>query len=407
MSIPDGAYAQKEFEKNFLQMQGNIENVDFGDYPEIENFLNFSLENIDDLQLRTRFKFDYYDNLEAIRTKKITPRGVLDKYLEYTSSSFELDIHPKNVLYIQEKIEPNPENHKNPPTPPKHERILSQKTDTNIKTTKLKQENLIDDFLNDAKIKDEFLKLQTEFQEKKERFEEFFKKYQKLYDINNGLNITSSIFAAASWALFLTYTGLAFWTFGATLPFAAAAALQSSIMTFFVSGSFKAQKAIGEDLKRIKEFKNSSEYQKINKFLQMNFEEFKDELKTKLKNKDPDFIFFYNIINISTQTSAVRYLIKTTIEKVMKVMVSKILGRKITNTVLRDLVTEALFKKAFFSAHKIVDGLKIAGKLKRGVLTTIKYANPLGAIISILDTLVSAISVLTNLVITSQLKNNY
>ncbi|MXR33668.1 hypothetical protein DR096_01520 [Mycoplasma hyopneumoniae] len=139
----------------------------------------------------------------------------------------------------------------------------------------------------------------------------------------------------------------------------------------------------------------------------MNFEEFKAELKTKLKNKDPDFIFFYNIINISTQTSAVRYLIKTTIEKVMKVMVSKILGRKITNTVLRDLVTEALFKKAFFSAHKIVDGLKIAGKLKRGVLTTIKYANPLGAIISILDTLVSAISVLTNLVITSQLKNNY
>lgn len=73
-----------------------------------------------------------------------------------------------------------------------------------------------------------------------------------MYVANKVFNIISETLASASWALFLSYSAAAFWTFGATIPFAVSPALQFSIMTIFVYESFESQKAMEVDLNRIK-----------------------------------------------------------------------------------------------------------------------------------------------------------
>ncbi|MXR05762.1 hypothetical protein DR094_00340 [Mycoplasma flocculare] len=156
---------------------------------------------------------------------------------------------------------------------------------------------------------------------------------------------------------------------------------------------------------RIEEFKNSSEYQRIQKFLGMTFDEFKQQLKEEIKVIKPNFTFFYKTINVATTTSAIRMSIRYEIEKVMEKMVSKLFGRKIANESIRETITKLLFKKSYFSAYKVIEKLGISAGVKRGILFTTAFANPLGTAINVIDTLVTYISIVTDIILTNQLKN--
>ncbi|WP_258556753.1 hypothetical protein [Mesomycoplasma flocculare] len=393
-----------ELSASFTRMQDKIENIDFSKFEETEDLLNFNLEHLENIEIKTRFREEFYKNLELIKTKKMSSDEAMALFAKYS-----IDINSaKADEYNDESESKNKEDLKEDQKsqqPQRNLNNLAKNNENNKKLTKEEENKAIENFLKVPELKAEFLKLQNEANESKEEFEKFLNSYQKLYDANKILNITSAALAGISWALVATYTTLAFWTFGATAPFAAAVALQSSIMTFFVYESFKAQKAMSKDLERIEEFKNSSEYQRIQKFSGMTFDEFKQQLKEEIKVIKPNFTFFYKTINVATTTSAIRMSIRYEIEKVMEKMVSKLFGRKIANESIRETITKLLFKKSYFSAYKVIEKLGISAGVKRGILFTTAFANPLGTAINVIDTLVTDISIVTDIILTNQLKN--
>ncbi|AAZ44321.2 hypothetical protein [Mesomycoplasma hyopneumoniae] len=204
---------------------------------------------------------------------------------------------------------------------------------------------------------------------------------------------------------------MAFWTFGATAPLAAAASIQASIMTYFVWESFKIQKEMDEDWEKINQFKNSSEYERIIKFSGMSFYEFKDQLREEITERGMDLGFYYNIANLSTATNPIRILIKQQIEKIMEKTIIKIIGRKISDEITKETIAKLLIKKTIFlkwikNAYKIIKQLTIKTAAKRGLLMSVGYVNPISAALNILDTLNSIVSVVTTMVISAELQES-
>ncbi|AGQ50865.1 hypothetical protein [Mesomycoplasma hyopneumoniae] len=401
----------EKFDKNFTKMQELIEDVDFSKFSEVEEYLNFNLDNFNDIEQRIRFKKEFYENLEAIKSKRITSTDALNLYFQHSN----LPLVNTQTPEIQENNYENDlikeEMNRSKPKSQKNSNNLSEKSNTAKKLTKNEEKKIIDAILNDSEWEEKFLKLQNETKESRKQFEKFLGKYQRFYNATKGLNITSAVLAGTAWALVATYTGLAFWTFGATAPLAAAASIQASIMTYFVWESFKSQKEMDEDWEKINQFKNSSEYERIIKFSGMSFYEFKDQLREEITERGMDLGFYYNIANLSTATNPIRILIKQQIEKIMEKTIIKIIGRKISDKITKETIAKLLIKKTVFlkwikNAYKIIKQLTIKTTAKRGLLMSVGYVNPISAALNILDTLNSIVSVVTTMVISVELQES-
>ncbi|QKG28152.1 hypothetical protein [Mycoplasma sp. 1654_15] len=384
----------------FEQVQDVIQFVDFSQFKETEILLNSYIKNFSNNYEKNKFKEEFYKNLNLIKNKQIDLTEIKNQYAQYlklnlddedqqtsTYDNFE-DQDNENLAELYNQNDSN----------------LNEKITSNKNVTNKDKEKLIEEALNDPEVKDKFLKLKNETQDTLKKFNYFVEKYQTLYDINHGLNITSAVIAGVSWALVFTYSISSFWTFGATAPLAAGAALQSSIMTYFVHESFETERAMKADLDKIKEFKNSSEYQKIRKFSGMTYNEFKGELKKELLAKVLDFSFVYNVLNFATKTSAIRKLAKFIVDKLYNKVMSKILGKFVEEKAIKEIIMKSVFKKTFFGASKVLEKMGISIGLKRSILLTTSFANPLGVIINIMDNLVSGISVVSTIAITYQIK---
>ncbi|WP_234930529.1 hypothetical protein [Mesomycoplasma hyorhinis] len=294
-----------EFDQKFKKMQDFVQFVDFSKNKEIENLLNSNLKNFNNRYEKNKFKNEFYKNLNSIKNKQINLSEIRTQYIKFLNPNFlteNEEISTENSLKVQKNNEFNNLNQLN-----YYNNVKNNNSSNNL--SQKEQEKIIEQALKDPKIKAEFLKLQNEAKMSIIKFDDFLNKYQSLYVANKAFNIISETLASASWALFLSYSAAAFWTFGATIPFAVSHALQFSIMTIFVYESFESQKAMEVDLNRIKSFRNSTEYEKIIKFSAMTFEEFKANFKKDLKAKKSDLIFIYNILNLATKNSAVKVLV--------------------------------------------------------------------------------------------------
>lgn len=381
-----------DFDEKFEKMQDSIEFVDFSKSKEVENLLNEHLSNFNNRYEKNKFKQEFYKNLNLIKNKEINLSEIREQYIKDLNHT----VLTENNLEVKEKNDFNDLYNLN--------YNAGKSNNSNNHLSQDEKEKIIEEALKDPKIKAEFLKLQNEAKSSVIKLDNFLNKYQSLYDANKVFNIISATLASVSWALFLSYSAAAFWTFGATIPLAASAGLQSSIMTIFVYESFESQKAIEEDLNRIKNFKNSTEYERIIKFSGMSFEEFKANFKKELKAKKPDLIFIYNILNLATKNSAVKMVVKHITQNLKEMLVSKIVGKLSGNQVFAKSISKIIFKKSFFSASESIIKLSTTIGTKRAILFTTSFANPLGSLVSALDSLLSGISVITNIAINYQLK---
>ncbi|MGY6171876.1 hypothetical protein ACW95P_00845 [Candidatus Mycoplasma pogonae] len=235
-----------------------------------------------------------------------------------------------------------------------------------------------------------------------QRSRDILKDYLRDVKIFNGINAGLT---AVAWGLVATYTAAAFWTFGGTIPNAIAAGVQAGITTYFLNESFNMQYSLEETLSDLNKILDSEEIVIVEKLMGMSYNDFLNEIKK------PNTPFHHlgkseilTIVDLTTKFSAIRLLGTMTIEALIKKIIEKV-GLNIGNDLLiKNNIAFSLSKFTDYIENKVFKNItsritafasKIAGK--RAALLATSWASPIGAVLSIVETIVSVSSIINTL----------
>ncbi|MDZ7293773.1 hypothetical protein [Mycoplasmopsis pulmonis] len=228
--------------------------------------------------------------------------------------------------------------------------------------------------------------LKAEFNNIKINFDESLKKSKNLlYHLESYLiglkvfNGLSAALSAASWALFLWYSAQSILTFGASTPLAVAVGIQSGIITYFTNEGFNTQYEVEKQIKEIKEKLNSYELNKVKENFEKGFDNWYENLMEFKRDIFASPSGIGRIINVVSPFSPVRISLFN--------LLPKALSEKITN-----LIAQKTFKNNFLI--NIVKKFSTNLTSKRAVLIGTTWASPIGTIISALDAVVGATSLI-------------
>ncbi|WP_348602581.1 hypothetical protein ABJ972_02720 [Mesomycoplasma hyopneumoniae] len=388
----------EKFDKNFTKMQELIEDVDFLKLDETKEMLNLHLNNFASLDEKLIFSKEFYKNLELLKNKEISPEIAISWYQHFGYNP------PEALDQLRDRIDPDFTEVNHYQANQKILTPISTRGQEEQTIAKINEQEIIDQLLNNPELRDKFLRLQSESQKSIQSFDNLLDKYQKLYYVNNGLNTTSAVLAGISWALVGTYSVLAAWSFGLTATMAAAAAIQASILTYFVEKSFEAQEEMKKNLEQMHQFKSSSIYEKIVKFQGMSFEEFKNLIKEEIEKDRPTIKDIFKNITISKIKSKLQELVQRLIIKI----IAKRLGEwavKIVNAELGKITLWKLFGPGkLFSGYILLRKLAVTITAKKVVMFATGFLSPIGKLVDILDTLVFTLSFIGNTILIDKIQ---